>query len=392
MMSRVVMLFVLTNFLSAMIPTTAVNAAESIQIAYVKTTPESYAGVPAYMAIAEDDGLAGARVAIVDANKTGKFLGYQLVLNEINLASDLSLTEDQQSTIKASSAIIIDADIEQYNALVESLTVLNSGALLLNVRNLADDARSQHCSSLLVHIAPTYQMKADALAQWLVTKRIKDVLTIYGPTAEDKAFVQSFETSAKKFRLNIVEAKEWQFSFDLRRNAFTEIPVFTRTRKKYSAVFSADHASQFAYSLPFNTHLIVPVIGSAGLKPVGWHLTHEQWGARQLQGRFSEQAGRRMSEFDYFAYVAITTVSAAVQQLKERTGQNIYDQLVDQQANIAAYKGRQLTFRKNTRQLRQPILLAHAGALVTHAPLTGFLHQSNDLDTLGNESQVCEVK
>lgn len=387
---RAVKLFVFAYVFCEMCLASFAVAAETIQVAYIKTTTTSTAGVPDYLSFAEDDGIAGARVALSDANKTGKFLGYQLALNEIVLHDTGTLTEAQQASVKASAAIIIDSGMERFDATVAQISQLNPEAILLNVRNQSDPTRSLHCGSLLVHITPSYQMKSDALGQWLLTKRIKDVLMIYGPSAEDKAFVSAFESTVKKFRLNIVEAKEWQFSFDLRRNAFAEIPVFTRTRKEYDAVFSADHGSQFAYSLPFNTHYIVPVIGSAGLTPTGWHLAHEQWGARQLQGRFKEQANRAMSEFDYYAYVAITAVSTAVQQLKERTGKQIYDMLIKQQTNIAAYKGRQLTFRESTRQLRQPILLAHAGALVSHAPLSGFLHQSNDLDTLGDENQVCE--
>jgi ABC transporter substrate binding protein (PQQ-dependent alcohol dehydrogenase system) len=34
-------------------------------------------------------------------------------------------------------------------------------------------------------------------------------------------------------------------------------------------------------------------------------------------------------------------------------------------------------------QMRQPILLATANAVMQLAPMEGFLHQFNDLDTLG---------
>jgi len=391
-MLRVVKLLVFACTVCLMFSYSTANASETIQISYIKQVSASPAGVPDYLSLADDDGVAGAKVGIIDANKTGKFLGYQLNLKTISLQESQSLTEEQQASVKSSIAIVIDTGITDFNRTIELINKINPSAVLLNVRNQFDDARSKYCSQSIVHIAPSYQMKSDALGQWLLTKRIKDILMIHGPTEEDQAYVDAFESTAKKFRLNIVDAKEWKFSFDLRRNAFTEIPVFTRTRKKYEAVFSVDHANQFAYSLPFNTHFLVPVIGSAGLQPTGWHVSHEQWGARQLQGRFKEIAGRQMSEFDYYGYVAITAVSTAVQQLKERTGTAIYNQLIVQQANIAAYKGRQLTFRKSTRQLRQPILLANAGALVTHAPLSGFLHPSNDLDTLGDENQVCEVK
>jgi hypothetical protein len=49
-----------------------------------------------------------------------------------------------------------------------------------------------------------------------------------------------------------------------------------------------------------------------------------------------------------------------------------------------------LTFRSGTRQLRQPILLAHQESLVTSAPLVGFMHQTNEMDTLGLPDTPCE--
>ena len=50
---------------------------------------------------------------------------------------------------------------------------------------------------------------------------------------------------------------------------------------------------------------------------------------------------------------------------------------------LAGFKGRKLTFRTWNGQLRQPIPLVTPRAVVALAPLEGFLHQSNELDTLG---------
>jgi ABC transporter substrate binding protein (PQQ-dependent alcohol dehydrogenase system) len=144
-------------------------------------------------------------------------------------------------------------------------------------------------------------------------------------------------------------------------------------------------------------------MGSAGLKPLGWHFTHEQWGARQLQNRFKDKFSRTMNEVDFAAYAAIIAISTALQrsdssdfknndsQMHESvTGTRLFNALVEGQLSIAAYKGRQLTFRKGTRQLRQPMALAHEEALVIHAPLPGFLHQRDELDTLGDATTTCK--
>ena len=60
---------------------------------------------------------------------------------------------------------------------------------------------------------------------------------------------------------------------------------------------------------------------------------------------------------------------------------------------LAGFKGRALTYRTWNGQLRQPIAIAHPRALVAQAPLEGFLHQTNELDSLGLDrpESKCEV-
>lgn len=361
-----------------------------IEIAYIKIQGDEFAGVPSYLAAPKNEGISGAYSALADANKTGKFLGYQLSLEPIVLLESEQLQPAHQSIIQASNAIIIDSDPATFDSILQAVLALKPEALILNARNQSNALRSQYCNANLLHVTPNYQMKTDALGQWLRTKRIKNILMLIGPNVEDTLFADAFEQTIKQFKLKAVENKAWQFSFDLRRSAFEEIPTFTRSQDKYETVFVADHAQQFAYSLPFNTYYQVPVIGSAGLQALGWHASHEQWGARQLQGRFKEEFKRAMNQYDFYSYLAVTVVSTAVQAMEDRSGKNLYRYLLSDDASIAAYKGRKLTFANATRQLRQPLILAHEGALVTTAPMPGFLHQTNDLDTLGATVTGCE--
>ncbi len=364
--------------------------ANQISLAYVKVERAPFPGVPGFLEKPKLEGIQGALSALNDANKTGKFLGYQLVMEQITMPRSLQLDEAKRQGIEKATAVLIDADPEIFEQALTQLHKQNNQAIFINVRNHDNKIRAKHCDKMLVHTTPTYQMKSDSLGQWFRTKRIEDILVIIGPNLEDKLYSESFETTARLFKLDIVEQKDWQFSFDLRRSAFSEIPMFTRSKDEYEAVFVTDYAKQFAYSLAYNTDIIAPITGNAGLQALGWHVTHEQWGARQLQNRFKENFGRSMTEYDYFAYAAVIAISTAVQTATERTGETIYNSLLVEQTPVAAYKGRKLTFRPSTRQLRQPLLLAHEGALVTSAPLPGFLHQSNDLDTLGANLPGCE--
>jgi ABC transporter substrate binding protein (PQQ-dependent alcohol dehydrogenase system) len=61
----------------------------------------------------------------------------------------------------------------------------------------------------------------------------------------------------------------------------------------------------------------------------------------------------------------------------------LYSYLLGDDFEIAAFKGRSLTFRTWNGQLRQPIPLVQPRAVVGQAPLTGFLHPRTELDTLG---------
>ncbi len=366
------------------------NTNQIINITYLKLQRDEFPGVPTYLASPENEGISGAQSALDDANKTGKFLGYQLQLDVIRVSDLAKLDKTQQTTIQSSHAVIIDSDPPFFDSLLQTLMAKQVRPLIINVRNHDNALRSKYCEAPILHVAPSYQMKTDALGQWFRTKRIEDIAMLTGPNMEDSLFAKAFEKTAKQFKLSIVENKAWQFSFDLRRSAFNEIPAFTRSGDKYEAIFVADHAQQFAYSLPYNTYYQVPISGSAGLQALGWHSTHEQWGARQLQGRFAEKFKRVMTEYDYFSYVAVTAVSTAVQASRTHSDKSFYQLLLSEKTSIAAYKGRQLSFAKSTRQLRQPLILAHAGALVTSAPLPGFLHQTNDLDTLGASVTGCK--
>jgi ABC transporter substrate binding protein (PQQ-dependent alcohol dehydrogenase system) len=53
---------------------------------------------------------------------------------------------------------------------------------------------------------------------------------------------------------------------------------------------------------------------------------------------------------------------------------------------LNGFKGVRLSFRPWDQQLRQPVFLAYGGiggGIAGVAPVDGFLHPSNDLDTLG---------
>lgn len=387
-----VLLFAISGLVGGITCTRPVFAASTdpINIAYIKQPAADVSGVPTYLQRPKQQGVQGAQLAIKDANITGRFANFALSLTAFEWQAQ---SRDNLATqIQTVPVIMVESDTDDYQSIIEFVTQTNPSALIVNVANQTTDLRQSQCALPVVHTIASHQMKADALAQWFRTKRIEDILVIYGQTLQDAQFVNAFKQTAKKFKLDIVDEKQWQFSFDLRRAAFQEIPLFTRAKGKYEAVFVADSVNQFGFSLPYNTFLQVPVTGDAGLKSLGWHHTHEQWGARQIQQRFKDDYGRPMNEVDYAAYVAVVALSTALQQGAAHDGPSLFNALLSEQLDIAAYKGRKLSIRPDTHQLRQPIVLANESALVTHAPLPGFLHKTNELDTLGLTDIRCEGK
>jgi len=147
----------------------------------------------------------------------------------------------------------------------------------------------------------------------------------------------------------------------------------------------ADEIHDFGRYLNYNTWEPRPVGGSEGLTPVAWSPVVEQWGAQQLQSRFRDAAGRGMRPVDYSAWAALRAIGEAV----TRTGSNdpkiLRSYLLGPEFTLAGFKGRALSFRAWNGQLRQPIPLVDARAVVATAPLEGFLHPITELDTLGGD-------
>ena len=51
-----------------------------------------------------------------------------------------------------------------------------------------------------------------------------------------------------------------------------------------------------------------------------------------------------------------------------------------------------MSFRSWDGQMRQPMFLATSNAMIERTPIRGFLHQTNDLDTLGLDKPETECR
>ena len=353
---------------------------QAVDISYLEFVPERAPVLSNILPDPEDAGLAGANLGIKDSNTTGRFLGQTYTLHP-EVSDDLTQLTEQANAQYAEGLrlFVVNAPAD---ALVSLTKALPTDALVFNAGSYANHLRTDTCYSNMLHTLPSRAMLTDALGQWSGAKRWKDWLVIRGDTPQDKAYSASLDRTAKRFGINIVETKVWNFDTDLRRTAQKELPVFTQT-DEYDLVVTADERGDFGEYVPYNTWYPRPVAGTQGLVPVGWHRVVEQWGAAQLQKRFDKQSKRWMNSKDYASWAAVRSIAEAVTRTKDTSPSGVKSYLLSDKFELAAFKGRKLNYRTWSGQLRQPIPLVHPRALVSQAPLEGYLHPKTELDTLG---------
>jgi ABC transporter substrate binding protein (PQQ-dependent alcohol dehydrogenase system) len=336
---------------------------------------------------AENDGIAGARLAIEDNNTTGKFLNQRFTLDEVRL-------KDGDDVAKAAVALadrdgFIIADLPADALLKAADAVRDRGAILLNAGAIDDRLREEDCRQNVIHVAPTRSMLADALAQYLVWKQWKRWLLVTGSHEEDKLYAEALRRAAARFGAKIVQERVFEDAGGARRTDSgvtliqRQMPVFTQQAPAYDILVAADESEVFASYLPYRTWDPRPVAGSAGLVPKSWDAAHDQWGAVQIQNRFVKLNSRRMTALDMQAWTAARMIGEAVSRVNSGDRKTIFDFLKGPDFSIAAFKGQRLTLRAWNLQLRQPILLVDGRMVVSVSPQEGFLHQVSELDTLG---------
>ena len=346
---------------------------------------------------APDDGIAGAKLAVEDNNTTGSFLGQTYTIEDIRLEPGGDPAAALNGLIQHGVSFVL-ADLPAAALLKLADAAKDKGILIFNTSAPEDSLREENCRANVFHVAPSYAMLADGLAQYLVWKQWKRWFLIKGSHPQDELYAGALARAAKKFGAKIVEERVFEDTGGGRRSDSGSvqtqrlIPVATQNAPAYDVLVAADESEVFANYLPFRTWDARPVAGSAGLEPMSWDGTHEQWGAIQLQNRFMKLASRRMSARDNNAWVAMRMIGEAA----SRTGSNdpkiIRDYLTSPEFAIAAFKGQKQTLRHWNQQLRQPILLGDGRMIVSVSPQEGFLHQISELDTLGFDQPETKCK
>ncbi len=328
-----------------------------------------------------DEGVSGARLGLAENQKTGRFLKQAYTLDEAVVPPDGDAIAAAEALLAASPLLIVDAPADTLLAIADLPAAKD--AIIINAGAEDDQLRDAACRANVLHTATSYAMRADGLMQFLVKKKWLNWALVYGQGPGDAAFAAALRASGDKYRLRLEGEKEWAFDADMRRNAAQEVPLFTNDLGDFDVLVVADEIHDFGRYILYNTSSARPVAGSEGLSPVGWSRVVEQWGAAQLQSRFGKLADRAMISRDYAAWAAIRSIGEAVTRTNSADAATLRAFIMSDEFELAGFKGRPLTYRSWNGQLRQPIPLVHPRALAAQAPLEGFLHHRNELDSLG---------
>ncbi|XAZ48588.1 ABC transporter substrate-binding protein [Pseudomonas simiae] len=357
----------------------AAEAPLQVQIGYLGYRPDPGPLLSNVIPEPADAGQRGAELAILDSNSTGAFLNQRYSLTTATVDTpDALLAAAQAQHAQGLRLFVVNAPA----ASLRQLSAALPDSLLFNAGSPDDSLRSTACLGNVLHTLPSRAMLADALAQFLVVRKWQKALLIVGPTEDDQAYAAALRRAAKRFGVQWVAEKAWRFDNDQRRSAQADMPLFTQTAE-YDVVLVADERGDFGEYVPYQTWYPRPVAGTQGLTPTGWHKTVETYGATQLQKRFEALAGRWMNDRDFAAWMAVRSIASAVSKLRQVEPMAIRQLEISEQLPLDGFKGRKLSYRPWNGQLRQPIPIVQPRALVSTSPQDGFLHPTNEMDSLG---------
>lgn len=334
----------------------------------------------------EDQGFAGARLAILDNDTTGRFMGQDFEAVEVVATPETAAAELDEILAQGIQFVVLLADDPTTLALADQA---GDRAMLLNARARGDNLRGADCRFNTIHVAPSHAMLTDALAQFLMWKNWPDWFLVHGNHPEDLALASAWRRAAAKFGARIVEERVFEDTGGARATdsghvqVQAQMPVFTQRAPDYDVLIAADESDVFAPYLPYLTWDPRPVAGSAGLVPRSWHPAMEAWGGTQFQNRFERLANRPIREEDYQAWLALRIVGEAATRTRSSDPADLRSFILSDQFDVAGFKGQKLTVRDWDHQVRQPILLTTGLLTTSVSPQDQYLHQTSALDTLG---------
>lgn len=333
----------------------------------------------------------GAELGVADAQQIGNVINVSFTLRRAS-GTDLGQLQAAIEAWVADDVHFVVADLPGDELLALAEAVADLPVTLFNVSAYDDRLRGEACQANMIHIIPSRQMLTDAVVQYLVSKNWRNILVLQGPLDEDQATVDALRQSANFFGARLVDIRPVVLSNDPRAREEGNMALVT-AGANYDVAFLADGDGEFArFYAPYQGTTPRPIVGASGLVPLAWHWSWERSGAPQLNARFEGMHGRRMADGDWAAWTAIRAITTAALRTQSADYQTMLDFILSDRMNLDGYKAFPLSIRPWDHQARQAVLLATGNAVIEIAPIEGFLHQTNDLDTLGVDEPVSECQ
>jgi len=362
---------------------------QHISIGYVEIEGDPrYEPVRAYERLilkTRDHPFVGGQIGIDEAAALVRVLNTEFALERITVKSPAEVAPAVIQALEGRGIhfFLIDAPAEAFKPLAAAAR--GRDVLLFNVTATDDGLRRELCAREFVHVIPSLAMRMDALMQYLASRKWRDILVLEGPLPADAETVKAFTRSAQKFGAKIIANQHFKAGTDPREREQNNPALLSAIRGNYDVVFVADEAFDFVRQVPYHTVLPRPVVGSIDLEPVAWHWTWEHNGAPQVNSRFDKKSGgRRMDSGDWAAWVAVKMVVQATLRTRSTEFAKQRDFILGD-AGFDGDKGLPISVRPWDHQVRQAVLLAAPYMVVASAPVEGFLHRTNELDTLGDD-------
>ena len=131
-------------------------------------------------------------------------------------------------------------------------------ALLFNVSEPDDALRRDFCAPEFVHVYPSRAQLMDGLAQFVVSRKWRDLLVFEGPSPADAATTAAFTHSAQKFGARIVADQHFKPGTDPRDREQNDPALLSAINRDFDAVFVADDAFDFARTVPYQLARAAP--------------------------------------------------------------------------------------------------------------------------------------
>ena len=322
-----------------------------------------------------------ARMAVSDLQFTTDAVGVSVKLDTQAVTSADVVAAAQKMVAAGDDYLVLDLPPDEVKAVADALK--DQPVLLVNATAPNDSLRTA-CYPNMVHSGPSRRQEMDAFTQYLRSMNWTDVLILEGEHPDDAGLADAFATSAERLRLAIVDRRLFTLANDPQNREGNNIRLLTGDID-YDVIFVADTRGEFGRFIPYASLLPRPVIGSIGLVAAPWHWAYERDGATQVSSRFDKLTGRKIQPADWDVWIAVKSIITSVMKVPQAYPPLMRGFMTSNKLKLDGSKGVTLNYRAWDGQLRQPILLGTSDAVIVVAPVQGFSHQTNTLDTLGTD-------